>query len=249
VNIYLKLFAALAAAVLGTLACFECSDGRINSFVREEPVAIALLEPDPNRGRPEAGWWLRLTQKFRQREPVKSLPDLMHHIGNAFSIQMPDRPDEITRSRLLTSLLDGALPPLYQPTTTWLFRGIDGRPHMSQRVDAGAEGHSGQLLTEFAALGIPSSRVVKSGAASAPIAELVRSLREDFHLEGEIEWKTIALARYAPTKGRWVNRWGKAFDFDAITGNRLRRSPGEGSCCGLHVLQALVVIWRVDAPH
>jgi hypothetical protein len=238
---------SVAGAVLAVLACYRWSGAKIKSFVLERPIPIALSHPCPDLGHPEPERWLKIAHKFRPDGPIKTLPDLLHHIENGFPIQMPDHPDNLTRKKLLANLLDGTLPPQYQPETAWLFRGIDDRPHMSQRVDDGAEGHPSQLLADFAALGIPSARLVRSGATSASIADLVRSLQEDFHLEGEIEWKAIALARYAPTKASWVNRWGRAFDFDAIVVNLLRRVPTEGSCRGTHILQALVVIWRVDA--
>jgi len=246
-HVHMLKSSAAVLAVLAVLACYQWLDGKSNSLVLEQPIAIALSHPCPDLGSPEPERWLKLAHKFRPAEPIKTLPDLLHHIGNGFLIQMPDHSDNITRMRLLTDLLDGTLSPQYQPKTAWLFRGIDSRPHMSQRVDEGAEGHPSQLLADFAALGIRTSRIVRSGETSVSIAELVRSLKEDFHLEGEIEWKAIALARYAPTKASWVNRWGKAFDFDTIVSNLLQRMPGQGSCRGTHILQALVVIWRVDA--
>jgi len=240
-----RLFAG--ATTLAALLYYSWSTATARALVLEKPIAIPLLQPFPDLGGSPPERWTRLAGKFRPDQPMASLPDLLHHLGNGYPAQMPEHPDNVTRKMLLGDLLDGTLPDRYQPKTDWLFRGIDDRAHMSQRVDGGAEGHPSQMLAEFAALGVPSSRVVRSGASSASIAELVRSLREDFHLVGEIEWKAMALARYAPTKEPWVNRWGRSFDFDAIVASLLSRSPGQGSCNGIHVLQALAIIRRVDA--
>ncbi len=234
------------AVILAVFACYRWSN-KNNTFVLEQPIAVAISCRCPDVGHPASARSSEIANKFRCDEHVETLPDLLHHLGNGFSVQMPDHPDDITRGMLLTGLLDATLPTQYKPKTPWLFRGIDGRPHVSQGIDPGVEGHPSQLLAEFAALGIRSSRVVRSGPTSASIAELIRSLQEDFHLEGQIEWKAIALARYAPSKVGWVNRWGQAFDFDTIVVNLLRRVPTDGSCRGTHILQTLATIWHVDA--
>ena len=187
---------SVAGEVLAVLACYRWS-GTENQIVRAQAAdSYRVIAPMSRPGPSGAGAVVEDAHKFRPDGPIKTLPDLLHHIENGFPIQMPDHPDNLARKKLLTHLLDGTLPPQYQPETAWLFRGIDDRPHMSQRVNDGAEGHPSQLLADFAALGIPSAHLVRSGATSASIAELVRSLQEDFHLEGEIEWKAIALARY-----------------------------------------------------
>jgi hypothetical protein len=217
------------------------------SFIVDQPITVAISCQWPDLGHLPSSRWSEIANIFRANKQVETLPDLLHHVGNGFSTAMPDDPDNIARRMLLTGLLDGTLTAQYKPKTPWLFRGIDNRPHVSQGLNPGVEGHPSQILAEFAVLGVPSSRVVRSGTASASIAELVRSLQEDFHLEGQIEWKAIAMARYAPSKAGWINRWGQEFDFDKIVINLLRRAPADGSCRGTHLLQALATIWRVDA--
>ena len=215
--------------------------------VQNRPVAIApIFVPDGNLASLSERWF-DLSRKMRHDRPFLKLADLLHHVGNGLLVRISDSQATAEHRTLLSELLEGNLSTPYIPTTPWMFRGIDGRPHVCQGGDPGADAHPSQLLSELAAFDIPSSQIVRSGSDQARVMDLVESLREDFHLEGEIEWKAMAVARYAPTNSQWVNRWGHTFDFDLITSALLNKSLTDCSCRGTHVLQAIVVLSRVDA--
>lgn len=185
------------------------------------------------------------SKKISDRKSLISVPDLLHHLSNIQAHSISNRVMTGSGYVLLQSLLDGRSVAEHPFQLSW-FRGIDGRAHFTQSIEPNAEAHPGQLLAYFASFGVPSTRTLKTGQNSAAIGEFVKSLLEDFHLEGELEWKAIALARYAPTSKSWKNRWGKTYDFDRIAGALLDRNSFSGSCRGTHVLQALAILYRVD---
>lgn len=215
-------------------------------LIVEEPIDVptikshlVLKEMDPEK-------WRLTVAKFRHEQPFTVLADLLHHLGNGIPFREGDHSVKSPREILLEDFLDGNLTEVYQPKTPWLFRGVDGRPHVVQGSEPAAEAHPSQLLAEFASYGVPTSRTIQCGSTSSYVSDLIRSLRDDFHLEGEIEWKAIAMARYAPSPRSWSNRWGKSFNFDMIVNKLLQRPTLTGSCRGTHALQALAIIRRVD---
>ncbi len=209
------------------------------------PVVVKPLRANPSLSRLPAGWQ-RVAAKFRPDRPADSLAEMLHHVENRTPVGAFDDGNRI-REELADSFLKGRPHAKYPVESSWLYRDQDGRPRIARYAVGEVEAHPSQILATFAALDVPSNRVVRSGTTSATLAELIEALRDDFNLDGEVEWKTMALLRYAPTRQSWVNRWGRSFDFDQVAAMLLQLAAGEGSCHGTHVLQTLAVLLRVDA--
>ncbi len=122
----------------------------------------------------------------------------------------------------------------------------DHRPHLDRFGDRTYEPHRDQTLATLALLGIPSHFKFRAAPAQATIADLIRIVRDDFHLDDELEWSAVALACYAPTRSPWINRWGKSFSFDDIVNRLLARPYGTGTCAGSHTLTTLAILEQVD---
>lgn len=189
--------------------------------------------------------WVNAAAKFRPTGKPLQVSEALHYIENEFPNHQ-DRPRQGRYHPMVSTLLDGQATGSLPFAVPWLYRDHLGRAQVSRSNALEGEGHAAQILATLATLGVPLDQVVRAGGCSATVAELVQTLREDFHLDGEVEWKVMALARYAPTAGRWTNRWGQSFSFDEVIEQTLNRRGGALSCHGTHVLQTLAVLVRVD---
>lgn len=195
--------------------------------------------------------WKLIETKFAPDLTTKPFPVLLHHVENWLNEEKRSEEDTLLNgSKLLLTLLGSSTDTASNVGSVPLFRDLKGRPHvLSLAQNPTAEAHFCQFLAVCANLGLPSNELITSGKTSATVGELVEVVREDFHLYGELEWKTMVLARYAPTQYSWTNRWGRSFDFDIIAKKMLSRPYGEGACAGSHALQCLSVLLRVDAEY
>jgi hypothetical protein len=194
--------------------------------------------------------WRAISAKLRPDRTLKDIGHLVHQWENGADEEpLSTGSETLTAGMMEGILLDGDAHDLFAVRRPLIHIDAFGRPRISRYGEAGSEAHAHQVLASCAAMGIQSDRLVRAGDASVTIADLVRTARDDFHLKGEVEWTAMALARYAPTRAPWTNRWGKTFDFDAIAEHFLGLPLGEGTCAGTHGLQALAVMLRVHAVH
>lgn len=220
--------------------------------ILDEPVTILPYETSGSIeiDRLDADRWAQIARKFLPDRPVPEVSFLLHHLLNwGLQARFPEAPGALSGPMMISILLSGKSHPLYLPAANLLYRGPDGLPRLAREGEVGSESHPHQILAALAELGVPSHEIIRSGSESASLGELVRAARADFHLHDEIDWTAIALARYAPTSGRWTNRWGRSFRFDDVAKHLLSRPLGSGSCGGTHMLQALAVLLRVDSVH
>ncbi len=220
--------------------------------VRERPVAIG-----PTWAREEVGVepiepaeWGPIEAKFAPAGSIPNLSHLVHQWENwGAGYRPPPGSDALSGAEMTAILFDGRHHSLYEAGDALVYRDSFGRPRVSRFGESGAEAHPHQLLATCAARGIESDRALRTERASATVGELVRTAREECHLRAELEWTVMVLARYAPGREAWANRWGQRIDFDALATALMRRTLGEGPCAGTNVLQALAVLLRVDAEH
>lgn len=190
--------------------------------------------------------WCQVAAKFSPERPTKSLAEILHHIENKIPETASCSVGNQIREELLESILEGTRHRMHPINPSWLFRDTSGMVRVARYTAGEVEAHPAQILATLASLGTPSDYQISSGGEVATVAELVEALRDDFHLYGEVEWKIMALCRYAPTDKSWTNRWGKSFSFDQITHHLLQLPQGQGSCNGTHLLQTLAVLLEVD---
>lgn len=114
------------------------------------------------------------------------------------------------------------------------------------------QAHPGQLLCELAKHGVPLGRKLKTDAGVFYVDDLLRAATASFAPgEPQIEWTSMALSLYLPPKKTWLDKSGREFSFDDLARELLGRNVAakELSCAGIHVLEALAVLLRVDERH
>ena len=111
------------------------------------------------------------------------------------------------------------------------------------KVSINSEGHCDQLLKVLAECGVPSSEtVITATERHQTVADLIRDSLSRFSLLQELEFTSIAYARWLPPTSSWENRFGERFTFDDLVEALVASPLGKGSCQGCHVPYALVSI-------
>ena len=111
------------------------------------------------------------------------------------------------------------------------------------KVSTNSEGHCDQLLKVLAECEIPGSEAVITAAGRhKTVADLVRDSLSRFSLFQELEFTSIAYARWLPPVSSWENRFGERFTFDDLVQALVATPIGKGSCQGCHVPYALASI-------
>jgi len=245
---------SILAVILGWASSGPSASGRDPgqagaTVILERPVAIpptwtrdgvaaSIISP---------GRWDRIAVKLQPDRPLPQVAHLLHHLETwGSSAAFPGNPAALSGPRMLVGLLQGRTDSPLLPQSPLIYRDSSGRPRLTSSGEEGSETHTNQVLASCAALGLPSRQTLESDGIRTTLAALVERAREDFHLRGETEWSAMALARYAPSREPWRNRWGHSSDFDAIAEHFLSTPFGQGTCAGTHVLQALTVLLRVD---
>jgi hypothetical protein len=72
----------------------------------------------------------------------------------------------------------------------------------------------------------------------------------NFHLDQEeIEWSALAYVCWLPPHRVWTNKYGETFSFDRLATELIERPLTESVCAGSHLVQAMIVLARVDREH
>lgn len=114
------------------------------------------------------------------------------------------------------------------------------------------QSHWALLLSELGKHGVSLEQEVTTATGRFSVRDVVRDTVANYTTDApQIEWMCMSLAMYLPPNTRWVNKFGQGFSFDDMADELLRRRfDSEGlSCHGIHLLEALVVLLRVDQQH
>lgn len=126
------------------------------------------------------------------------------------------------------------------------WRGIEAR----ETDDGERTEHRDQFLAALAQFGVPLSCVAgRRSADQEPyqVRDLLRTSLAEFHLnQAEMSWTTTAYALYLPPQLHWFNRYGERYDFDDLTRALIAKPLHSESCSGIHLMQALTTIMKVD---
>lgn len=125
--------------------------------------------------------------------------------------------------------------------------GVRYRPLWSGRPGQDGESHRDVCLATFGEIGIPLDTLVSCGGTTSSLQALLDDSRQTFELaEAEIAWTAIAYALYLPPQDHWTNRDGNTYCFNDVAAELDRRSLGEASCGGAHLLMAMTLLLRAD---
>jgi hypothetical protein len=107
--------------------------------------------------------------------------------------------------------------------------------------------HRDQLLSSMAEASVPLSCKLKIASEVGSVAELLQTSLSEFHLkQKEISWTVLAYTLYLPPQKKWANRFGEEFDFDLVANELIGRSLDSESCRGIHLVESLTILLRVD---
>lgn len=121
-------------------------------------------------------------------------------------------------------------------------------PVAKTHEELASETHVDQCLAALGQLGVsidePVSTEVRSGTLSGVVKEAVAMF--DINSR-EIEWTTIALAKYVAPQTTWKNRFGESHNFDDVAKLLCRKDLLAASCAGLHVIDAIATLIATDS--
>ena len=94
---------------------------------------------------------------------------------------------------------------------------------------------------------MPGSFPMSASGKPFTLHDLVADSIANFHLgQEEIEWTALTYISWLPPERQWTNKFGETFTFDQLATELMRRRFEEATCVGSHVVQAMVVLLRVD---
>jgi len=107
--------------------------------------------------------------------------------------------------------------------------------------------HPDDLLATLAETGTPLDAPLHLRGREARLGDLLNDSLRRFHLDRlEYEWSTISYVRYLYPLKDWRNKYGERISVDALVKELMDKAPEAGPCDGLHRLEALVLLHRVD---
>jgi hypothetical protein len=109
----------------------------------------------------------------------------------------------------------------------------------------GCQSHIDKWLACMAEMNVPLTMGIETASGPGTVADVLHESQMRFELSAEIEWTTVATARYFPSPDGWTNRFGTRFTFDMLAQHMLAAPRHRGSCFGIHKLFALVNLLRV----
>ncbi|HEX7379514.1 MAG TPA: hypothetical protein VF278_20495 [Pirellulales bacterium] len=222
----------------------DAATGRPVSLRPAKRVRVAL-DPDDVR---------RALDKVRLHHPA-SLSILLHY-AMVFGLDAPvpgyRSPDE--RPTVAALLYDGDLSRAYfqdRPVFVRTAGGLANRVRIASDAHWQIErqAHPGQLLAALARQGVPLARKLSVGDDVFSVEDILADATANFDRDApQIEWTAAALAMYLPPRKDWFDQHGRRCSFDDLATELLRRDvrSRELSCAGIHVLEALVLLLRVD---
>jgi hypothetical protein len=108
--------------------------------------------------------------------------------------------------------------------------------------------HPDDLLATLAETGTSLDTPLHLRGSEAKVQHLLDDSLRRFYLDRlEFEWSTISYIRYLYPLKQWRNKYGERISVDALVQELLEKAPEAGPCDGLHRLEALVLLHRVDA--
>ena len=219
---------------------------------RNEPAVIASQYDEPRLCTDQ-----QLADVLDRVKPPAS-PANTNNMVHAFRLWGKDADfgdDKIPSGReMLGYFLDNAVFQKWagQETPPLFFVGEDGiQPRVFDdggRFRATSSFHPDDLLATLAETGTPLDAPLHLRGSEAKVANLLSDSLRRFYLDRlEYEWSTISYVRYLYPLQSWRNKYGERISVGALVKELLDKTPEAGPCDGLHRLEALVLLYRVDA--
>jgi hypothetical protein len=109
------------------------------------------------------------------------------------------------------------------------------------------ESHRDYCLAVLSERGVPASFRMVVGGKPFALKDFLADSVANFHpAQEEIEWTALAYAVWLPPGRAWTNKFGQTFSFDDLATELMGRPLGTAVCAGSHLVQAMIVMSRVD---
>jgi hypothetical protein len=109
------------------------------------------------------------------------------------------------------------------------------------------ESHRDYCLAVLSEQGVPGAFPMMVGGKPFMFHDFLADSIANFHLnQEEIEWTALAYAMWLPPERRWTNKFAESFSFDDLANELMRRPLNGAVCAGSHLVQAMIVLSRVD---
>ncbi|MCE9527450.1 MAG: hypothetical protein K8R36_15515, partial [Planctomycetales bacterium] len=107
--------------------------------------------------------------------------------------------------------------------------------------------HPDDLLATLAEVGTSLDTPMHLRGSEAKVAELLDDSMRRFYLDRlEFEWSAISYVRYLYPLKQWRNKYGERMSVESLVKELMEKAPEAGPCDGLHRLEAMVLLYRVD---
>jgi len=107
--------------------------------------------------------------------------------------------------------------------------------------------HPDDLLATLAETGVSLETPMHLRGGEAKVADLLDSSIQRFYLDRlEFEWSAISYVRYLYPLKQWRNKYGERLSVSDLVKELMEKNPEAGPCDGLHRLEAMVLLYRVD---
>jgi hypothetical protein len=107
--------------------------------------------------------------------------------------------------------------------------------------------HPDDLLATLAETGTPLDAPLRLRGNEAQVADLLSGSMQRFYPDRlEYEWSIISYVRYLYPLKQWRNKYGEKITVGTLVKELLDKTPEAGPCDGLHRLEALVLLYRVE---
>jgi hypothetical protein len=171
------------------------------------------------------------------------------HLLGAFGLDARFRDERFSSGRdLLELLTNDSLATKYFGHPVMLSTRYGVRPASGTRFGRATQAHRDQLFCCLAQLGLAIEFPMVVQGKARQFGDIFRDSIANFHLgQEEIEFTAIAYALYLPPNRAWINKLDEKYTFDDLVEELLRRQPNKSHCCGAHLVEAMIVIDRVDA--
>jgi hypothetical protein len=152
--------------------------------------------------------------------------------------------DYFLDDRMFQRLAGGATPPLFFHGPDGIdVRGYDDRAAFQTTSSY----HTDDLLATLAEVGTPLDATMHLRDGEARVADLLRAAMRRYYADRmEYEWTILSYARYLHPHPPWRNKYGEKIDVEMMVEELLDKPPEAGPCDGLHRLEALVILYRLD---
>ncbi len=153
--------------------------------------------------------------------------------------------DFLLDDQVYRSLAGSKSPPLYFRVEEGLdVRSYDDGASFQQTSSY----HADDILATLAETGVPLDATIRlRDGSEATVADLFWGARQRFYLDRhEYEWSIISFVRYGHPLAAWRNKYGQRIDLDGLVQELTDKPPELGPCDGLHRLEALAVLYRID---